>query len=78
MSALTGEGLGELLLCIENIMNKELMNVTLEIPYSEGSLLNGIFTDGQVNHIIHTDMGTKIQALIPPALLDKLRDYQVK
>lgn len=78
VSALTGEGIQDLLLCIENILNNELINATMEIPYTEGALLNGIYSTGQVNYQIHTETGTKIQALVPPAMLEKVKKYLVE
>ena len=77
ISARTGKGIDKLLLCIENIVNKTFTAITLEIPYEEGGLLQSIFNSGQVNNIIHTNTGTKIQALVPPAMLDKFREYRV-
>lgn len=78
ISVLTGEGIDKLLLCLENLVNKELLNITFEIPYSEGALLSNIFIHGQVNHVVHTDRGTKIQALVPPVFLEKVKKYRVR
>lgn len=78
VSAVTGEGIPDLLLCIENLLNNELINVTVEIPYTEGELLSGIYSCGRVNYKMHTDSGTKIQALIPRAFFNKIETYLVK
>ncbi|MBN2532841.1 MAG: GTPase HflX [Spirochaetales bacterium] len=77
VSALTGQGIPELLSCIETILNNELVNVTMEIPYTEGALLNGIYSKGRVNNKMHTETGTKIQALVPHAFLARIEKYLI-
>ncbi|MBN2442912.1 MAG: GTPase HflX [Spirochaetales bacterium] len=75
ISALTGEGIPELLVCIEDMINKQLRSVTLEIPYAESALLNRIYKECQVNEIVHTDNGTIIKALVPPSFMDKVKAF---
>jgi GTPase len=75
VSARTGFGIHRLLLCVEGLVNKELVPACLVIPYERSELVNEIYTHGQVNMALHTDEGTELHALIPLSLGEKLRNY---
>ncbi len=76
ISALTGEGLPELLACIEKVLDEELVSVDLLLPYQRGDLLGLIHQRGVILWEAHDLAGTRLRARVPAALMPRLELYQ--
>ncbi len=76
ISALTGEGLPELLACIERVLDDELVSVDLLLPYQRGDLLGLIHQRGVIVREDHDPAGTRLSARVPAALMPRLEPYQ--
>lgn len=72
ISALTGEGIEDLLGRIEQILKGMLVEIRLEIPYTDGDLLNAIYEQGIVENEDHGPNGTLVHAFVPRSLANRL------
>ncbi len=77
ISALTGEGIDSLLLAIEAVIERELQQVTVKIPYSRGDLLSLFHERGQVNDEDHLADGTVIYGRLPHRLVPYFEGFLV-
>ncbi|CAN5119264.1 GTPase HflX [soil metagenome] len=77
VSALTGEGLPELLQVLEDEVPHPDMLVDVLLPYVEGGLVSRIHGEGEVLVEEHTETGTRMQARVGPSLAAELSDYLV-
>ncbi len=78
ISALTGEGIDELLGAIEGLLNEEEEEIEVVIPYEHGSLASKIFNGAsKIIEQEHVDEGTRIHAIVPHQLA-KLVDKELK
>src|SRR4051795_5795206 len=77
VSAMTGEGLPELLDLLETEVPHLDALVDVVLPYSEGSLVSRIHSEGEVLTEEHLDSGTRLQARVGPALAAELANYAV-
>ena len=75
ISALTGEGLDDLLRLIARSLGEEGEEVEALIPYSESALLAALFRRGSVHSQVHGDSGTLVSATVPLQLLGQLEPY---
>jgi GTP-binding protein HflX len=65
VSALTGSGLDELLGRIGELVEKTMVTMTLEIPYTRGDLVAAVHRVGEVIEEKHDDNGTILEVRIP-------------
>jgi GTP-binding protein HflX len=77
VSALTGEGLSDLLDLLEAEVPHLDALVDVVLPYSHGSLVARIHAEGEVLTEEHLDSGTRLQARVGPALAAELANYAV-
>ena len=77
VSALTGEGLTELLQVLENEVPHPDTLVHVVLPYSLGGLVSRIHTEGEVLSEEHEAEGTRLQARVGPQLAAELNDFLV-
>src|SRR3954466_807955 len=77
VSALTGEGLPELLDLLESEVPHLDALVDVVLPYSAGSLVSRIHSEGEVLAEEHLDSGTRLRARVGPALAAELANYAV-
>jgi len=77
VSALTGEGLPELLAEIERVLPRPTSEVSVVLPYARGDLLARAHRDGEVLRLAHTDAGTELTARVPPDLAYELDRFVV-
>ena len=78
ISALTGEGVDDLLQKSTELLFETFSSITVRLPYQEGSL-NALFHEqGQIDHIEHTQNGILIQGRLPGRLLAKFQPYLMK
>jgi GTP-binding protein HflX len=77
VSALTGEGLPELLDLLESEVPHLDTLVDVVLPYGLGALVSRIHSEGEVLGEEHLDSGTRLQARVGPALAAELANYAV-
>ena len=65
VSALTGSGLDELLMRIGELVEKTMVTMTLEIPYTRGDLVAAVHRVGEVIEEKHDDNGTILEVRVP-------------
>lgn len=76
VSAVTKEGVGELVETIESMLPSPNIEVTVLIPYERGDLVSKIYTLGMVEHEEHGAGGTSMQAKVPAELAAELADFR--
>ena len=72
ISAMTGEGIDELLLAIEADLPHLMEEIDILLPYSRGDLLSRVHSQGDVIAIEHEERGTRLKARVPLALAGEL------
>jgi GTPase len=77
ISALTGEGLDELLAGLEEVLFETFIEVDVQIPYNQGQLLSLFHEKGQVHQVTNTEHGTRMLGLIPRRLVYQFEPYFV-
>jgi GTP-binding protein HflX len=75
VSALTGEGLPELLELLEQEVPRPDRLVEVVLPYSAGALVSRVHDEGEVLVEEHLDTGTRMQARVRPDLAAELANY---
>jgi GTP-binding protein HflX len=75
VSALTGQGLDELLHAIEDLLYETLVEVNVEIPYEQGQLLSLFYEQGQIQKLENHESGTQILGSVPRRLIYKYKPY---
>ena len=75
VSARTGRGLPELLAAIELDLPRPQVKVEVVIPYTHGGLVSRVHEHGEVLAEEHTETGTRLLALVEPALAAELERF---
>lgn len=75
ISALTGEGIDELVAMIEAQLPHPQLDIKATIPYDRGDLLARAYREGNVLSRTDTEAGTVIIAKVPEALANMLEEY---
>jgi GTP-binding protein HflX len=75
ISALTGEGISDLLKATGELLFENFVDITVRLPYEEGSLIALYHEQGQVERVEHGRGGVVIQGRIPGRLLARYRPY---
>ena len=75
MSARSGEGAAALVQKLSNMLSKGKRRVTLRIPYSMGSLIDTLNREAAVLSIEYTDEGIEAEAIVPPAVFGRVREF---
>lgn len=75
ISALTGQGLPDLLARIEQMLDEALVSVRLLLPYQRGDLLGLIHQRGVVSRESHDQAGTRVSGKVPASLLARFEPY---
>lgn len=78
VSAVTGQGLTELILVLEAEMERYLRPLHVLLPYNRGDLLAMLYGRGRVEHEEHTETGINIQARLPERLHAYFQPYLLK
>jgi GTP-binding protein HflX len=76
ISALTGEGLPELLAQVEDKLESEMAQVSVLIPYEQGELVDLFHRRGLIQEEDHTGQGTKITGLLPRELVGHFQNVR--
>ena len=77
ISALTGEGITDLLQAIESKLFQELTPIRIRLPYEKGNLISMIHDQGQVIRIEHERGGVIIDGNIPGRLFTQFQPYVI-
>ena len=77
VSALTGEGLPQLLDLLERDVPHPSTLVSVVLPYVQGSLVSRIHSEGEVLTERHEEDGTHLEARVGPALASELASFQI-
>ena len=75
VSALTGDGIPELIALIEAQLPFPQIDIKATIPYDRGDLLARAYREGNVLSRTDTEIGTVIIAKVPQPLANVLQDY---
>ena len=75
VSALTGEGIDELVAMIEAQLPHPQLDIKATVPYDRGDLLARAYREGNVLSRTDTEAGTVIIAKVPQALANVLEEY---
>ena len=75
ISALTGEGIDELVAMIEAQLPHPQLDIKATIPYDRGDLLARAYREGNVLSRTDTEVGTVIVAKVPQPLANVLEDF---
>lgn len=73
VSALTGEGMDELMVLIASELPRPEVRVDLVVPYTRGDLISDAHTFGEVLEITHKPEGTHLVAMVDDALAVRLK-----
>ena len=77
VSALTGEGLPQLLQVLEDEVPHPDIRVSVVLPYDQGALVSRIHSEGEVLTEEHLEQGTRMEARVGPQLAAELNAYLV-
>ena len=73
ISAMTGEGIDELLLAIEADLPSLMQEIDLVVPYARGDLISRTHASGDVISVEHGETGSRLHARVPEMLANELR-----
>jgi GTP-binding protein HflX len=76
ISAMTGEGLPELLARIEEAFDEQLVSLEILLPYQRGDLLGQIHQRGVIIREEHGLTGTRLSVRVPGNLAPRLEPYK--
>jgi len=74
-SAVTGEGLDELLARVAALLPDDRLTVAVHVPYAREDLVARVHREGHVLTLVHDDEGTRIEAEVGPELAAELAPY---
>ena len=75
VSAVSGEGIGELLVAVDAAMVRYLRPLTVLLPYKRGDLLSMMYERGQVDGEEHTAEGVIVYGRLPQRLIPYFEPY---
>jgi GTP-binding protein HflX len=78
ISALTGEGIGDLLKHIRSELFETLTPILVRLPYQQGQLISLFHDLGQVERLEHGRKGVLMQGRIPGRLLAQFKPWRIK
>ena len=78
ISALTGEGINDLLKSVNERLFENLVPISLWLPYREGGLISLFHEQGHVDKVEHDENGIKITGMLPNRLVARYSPYIVQ
>jgi GTP-binding protein HflX len=75
ISALSGMGIEELLIVINNALYKTYVPIRVRLPYREGQLISLFHDQGQVRKVIHERGGVSLDGFIPGRLVAMFQPF---
>jgi GTP-binding protein HflX len=77
ISALTGEGIADLLAAVEKELYETFVPVTVRLPFDQGQLISLFHDQGQVDLTEHDRSGVVIEGNLPGRLLARFQPYLI-
>ena len=74
ISAKTGEGLDELMACIDHILDKGTRRVTIHLPYDKAGLLDMLYREAKVEQVAYAET-IDVVAVCVPRVLGQIKEY---
>ena len=74
ISAKTGEGVPELLACIDKKLDKGTRRVVIHLPYDKAGMLDSLYREAKVEDVAYQE-SIDVTAVCPPKVLGQLKDY---
>jgi len=78
ISALTGDGVQDLLQLVNDQLYKALNQIVVRLPYQEGSLIATFHSHGQVERVEQTHQGVLIQGKLPGRFMARFMPYVIQ
>jgi GTP-binding protein HflX len=78
ISALSGEGVSELLEKVNGYLYEDFITINISLPYQEGGLITIFHEQGQVEKLEHKPGGVEINGRIPGRLLSYFHPFQTE
>ncbi len=78
ISARTGQGVPEMLLLVTNLLKSLRTKISLLIPYSQGTLVSALHTQGEIIREEHRPEGTYIEAYADSQTAGRLSGYIIE
>jgi GTP-binding protein HflX len=78
VSALTGEGIPDLLAKANAFLYEDFIPIKISLPYQEGGLITVFHNQGQVERLEHKPGGVEIHGRIPGRLLSFFHPFQLE
>jgi GTP-binding protein HflX len=78
ISALTGEGIPDLLEKVDELLFENFNPLKVRLPYEEGALIALFHEQGQVDKIEHGQSGVLIQGRLPGRLIAQYKPFQIQ
>jgi GTP-binding protein HflX len=75
ISALTGQGIHDLLNKVNQQLFETYVSITVFLPFQQGALISLFHEYGQIEHIQNTHRGVKIQGTLPGRLLARFQPF---
>ena len=75
ISALTGEGVEDLLKAVNEMLFENFVHVSLWLPYHEGGLISMFHEQGHVEMLEHGEDGIQISGMLPHRLIARYSAY---
>ncbi len=75
ISAVTGEGLDELLAKVDQLLFETFIPLKVVLPYKEGQLISLFHEMGQVDSIKYAEKGVELKGRLPIRLLARFQAY---
>jgi GTP-binding protein HflX len=76
ISAVTGEGVSDLLAKVNDHLYENFIPIVVNLPYQDGGLITLFHQQGQVERLEHKSGGVEISGRIPGRLLAYFNEYQ--
>lgn len=78
VSAVTGEGISNLIEKVNTFLYEDFVTVDIMLPYQEGGLIKIFHEQGQVDRLEHKPGGIEIHGKIPGRLISNYHKYQIE
>jgi GTP-binding protein HflX len=75
VSAVTGQGISELVSGISELLSENETDIDFTIPYNEGWVLPYLYENGKVSEANYVEDGIKVKAIIRETKIDKIKKY---
>jgi len=76
ISALTGEGIDDMLQTVSELLYENLVKITVRLPYEKGGLISTFHEQGLVERIEHKRNGVEIDGRLPGRLVAKFKPFE--